>query len=156
MHYMDEPAPPLLRGRDWTRKGVGVGCDLTVEALAAHPRGLNRTGQRLFRFHRGGGLSWKLIQACAVASGLPRPKRAGRGSKWPKLADYEFDWVSWHTFRRTYATWMRRYGGLDDKDLVDTGRWKGIESASRYAQTVVREAARKADLLPTPSSKRTA
>jgi hypothetical protein len=45
---------------------------------------------------------------------------------------------------------MRRYGDLDDKDLVDTGRWKTIESASRYAQTVVREAARRADLLPTP------
>jgi integrase len=30
MHYMDKPAPPLLRGRDWTRKGVGVGCDLTL------------------------------------------------------------------------------------------------------------------------------
>ena len=58
--------------------------------------------------------------------------------------------AAWHTFRRTYATYMRRYAGLDDKDLVDTHRWRGIESASRYAQTVVREAARKADLLPTP------
>jgi hypothetical protein len=46
---------------------------------------------------------------------------------------------------------MRRYGDLDDKDLVDTHRWKTIESASRYAQTVVHEAARKADLLPTPA-----
>jgi hypothetical protein len=45
---------------------------------------------------------------------------------------------------------MRRYGGLDDKDLVDTHRWNSIESASRYAQTVVREAALKADMLPTP------
>jgi hypothetical protein len=48
---------------------------------------------------------------------------------------------------------MRRYAGLDDKDLVDTGRWKSIESASRYAQTVLGEAATKADLLPTPSRK---
>jgi len=86
----------------------------------------------------------------AIASGIEPPKRAKRGSKWPKLPPYEFDWVSWHTFRRTYATYMRRYAGLDDKDLVDTHRWRGIESASRYAQTVVREAARKADLLPTP------
>jgi hypothetical protein len=45
---------------------------------------------------------------------------------------------------------MRRYGDLDDKDLVDTHRWKTIESASRYAQTVVHEAVRKADMLPTP------
>jgi hypothetical protein len=46
---------------------------------------------------------------------------------------------------------MRRYGGLGDKDLFDTRRWTGIESASRYAQTVVREAACKADVLPTPN-----
>ncbi len=45
---------------------------------------------------------------------------------------------------------MRRYGNLDDKDLVDTGRWKSIESASWYAQVVVGEAAQKAALLPTP------
>jgi hypothetical protein len=51
---------------------------------------------------------------------------------------------------------MRRYGDLDDKDLVDTHRWKTIESASRYAQTVVHEAARKADLLPTPAGVRVA
>ena len=35
-------------------------------------------------------------------------------------------------------------------DLLDTHRWKTIESASRYAQTVVHEAARAADLLPAP------
>lgn len=127
-----------------------------VAALRGHPRGLGRPGERLFRFHKGGGLDFKLIQACAVASGLPLPRRVKRGSRWPKLPPYEFDWVTWHTFRRTYATWMRRYGDLDDKDLVDTNRWKTIESASRYAQTVVREAARKADLLPTPPKFRSA
>lgn len=121
-----------------------------IERLRAHPRGLNRSGDRLFRFHTGGGLDFKLIQACALASGIAPPKRSRRGSKWPQLPPYEFDWVTWHTFRRTYATWMRRYGDSDDKDLVDTHRWKTIESASRYAQTVVHEAARKADLLPTP------
>jgi integrase len=125
-----------------------------VTRLENHPRGLDRPGERVFRFHRGGGLSFKLIQACAVASGLPLPKRIGRGSPWPVLADYEFDFVSWHTFRRTYATWMRRYGDLDDKALVDTGRWKTIESASRYSQTVVSEAARAADLLPAPPALR--
>lgn len=123
-----------------------------IERLRAHPRGLDRPGQRLFRFHKGGGLDFKPIQACAIASGIEPPKRVKRGSKWPQLPPYEFDWVTWHTFRRTYATWMRRYGDLDDKDLVDTHRWKTIESASRYAQTVVHEAARKADLLPTPPS----
>jgi integrase len=124
-----------------------------VEKLREHPRGLNRPGERLFRFHKGGGLDFKLIQACAIASNIEPLKRVKRGSKWPKLPPYEFDWVTWHTFRRTYATWMRRYGGLDDKDLVDTHRWRGIESASRYAQTVVREAARKADSLPVPTTR---
>jgi integrase len=121
-----------------------------IKSLRAHLRGLNRPGERLFRYHKGGGLDFKLIQACAIASGIEVPKRVKRGSKWPAIPPHEFDWVTWHTFRRTYATWMRRYGGLDDKDLVDTHRWRGIESASRYAQTVVREAARKADELPTP------
>jgi integrase len=121
-----------------------------IDELRSHPRGLNRSGERLFRFHKGGGLDFKLIQACAIASGIEPPKRVKRGSKWPKMPPYEFDWVTWHTFRRTYATWMRRYGGLDDKDLVDTHRWNSIESASRYAQTVVREAALRADMLPTP------
>lgn len=124
-----------------------------ITTLSGHPRGLDRPGQRLFRFHKGGGLDFKLIQACAIASGIEAPKRVKRGSKWPEIPPYEFDWVTWHTFRRSYATWMRRYGGLDDKDLVDTHRWRGIELASRYAQTVVREAARKADILPTPPSK---
>jgi integrase len=121
-----------------------------IEKLREHPRGLDRPGERLFRCHKGGGLDFRLIQTCAIASGIAPPRRVKRGSKWPELPPYEFDWVTWHTFRRTYATYMRRYAGLDDKDLVDTHRWRGIESASRYAQTVVREAARKADLLPTP------
>jgi integrase len=119
-----------------------------IQALEAHPRSIKRPGQRLFRFHKGGGLDFMLIRACAIASGIEPPRRVKRGSKWPKLPPYEFDWVTWHTFRRTYATWMRRYGDLDDKDLVDTHRWKTIESASRYAQTVVHEAARRANLLP--------
>jgi integrase len=123
-----------------------------IEKLRDHPRGLDRPAEQLFRFHKGGGLDFKLIQACAIASGIEPPKRGKRGSKWPQLPPYEFDWVTWHTFRRTYATWMRRYADLDDKDLVDTHRWKTIESASRYAQTVVHEAARKADLLPTPAT----
>jgi hypothetical protein len=86
-----------------------------IEALQAHPRGCHRPGERLFRFHTGGGLDFKLIQATAIASGIEPPKRVKRGSKWPKLPPYEFDWVSWHTFRRTYATGMRRYGDLEDR-----------------------------------------
>jgi hypothetical protein len=52
-----------------------------VAALRAHPRELDRSGERLFRFHKGGGLDFKLIQATAIASGVEPPKRPKRGSK---------------------------------------------------------------------------
>jgi hypothetical protein len=45
-----------------------------IEALQAHPRGCHRPGERLFRFHKGGGLDFKLIQATAIASGIEPPK----------------------------------------------------------------------------------
>jgi len=41
-----------------------------IEALQARPRGCHRPGARLFRFHTGGGLDFKLIQATAIASGI--------------------------------------------------------------------------------------
>jgi integrase len=90
------------------------------------------------------------MASCALASGLERPKRWKRGPR-PERPKYELDWVTFHTFRRTYATWMRRYGDLDSNDLVDTGRWRTEESASRYAQVVTGEAAQRAGLLPVPS-----
>lgn len=120
-----------------------------VAALAEHPRGLQRPGERVFRFHRGGALSYLLEAACMVACGLPKPRRLKRGKKLPRPS-YELDWVNFHTFCHTYATWMRRYGGLDTKDLIDTGRWKSEQSAARYAHAVTGETARKAALLPAP------
>jgi integrase len=122
-----------------------------VAALANHPRGLNRPGERVFRFHRGGGLDYLLMASCALASGLERPKRWKQGPR-PERPKHELDWVTFNRFRTTYATWMRRYGDLDDKDLVDTGRWRSIESASRYAQVVTGEAAQRASLLLTPGA----
>jgi integrase len=122
-----------------------------LDALRSHPRGIGRGKDRLFRFHRGGGLNFKLVQARAVASGLPCPKRTGRGSRWPKLPPHELDFVTWHTFRRTYATWGRRYLCWDSKSLVDTGRWRSEESASRYAQTIASETLTDTDRLPVPA-----
>src|SRR5688572_20251428 len=55
-----------------------------------------------------------------------------------------------HLLRHTWATWMRRYGGLDTRGLVGTERWKDPKSAARYAHVVVSEEARKAVLLPAP------
>ncbi|MGE0565820.1 MAG: tyrosine-type recombinase/integrase [Pseudolabrys sp.] len=118
-----------------------------VAALANHPRGLERGDQRVFRFHRGGGLRNHLSAACAMASGLAKPKREKRGGQ-PIKTSHGLDWVNFHTFCHTYATWMRRYAGRDTKGLVGTGRWKSEQSASRYAHVVPSEDARAAGLLP--------
>jgi integrase len=56
--------------------------------------------------------------------------------------------VSFHTLRHTWATWMRRYGGLDTKGLVATGAWADQKSAARYEHVVVSEESQRADLLP--------
>lgn len=102
-------------------------------SLASHPRGLDRPG-RLFRFTKGRYL-YDL---------LSRTKgRMGAG----------YDWLGFHGLCHTYAVWMRRYGGLDTRGLVGTGRWKDQKSAARYAHVVTTEEARKADLLPTPKAR---
>ncbi|MBU2533296.1 MAG: site-specific integrase [Alphaproteobacteria bacterium] len=98
-----------------------------IAALANHPRGLDRPDERLFRFRKNGHL-YGFMRDARQAAGLPK--------------------VSFHTCRHTWATWMRRYAGLDAKGLVDTGAWKDLKSAARYAHTVVTEEARRADLLP--------
>ena len=119
-----------------------------VATLANHPRGLERGYSRVFRFHQGGGLRNLLVAACAMASGLPKPRREKRSGQPIKQA-HDLDWVNFHTFCHTYATWMRRYAGLDTKGLVGTGRWRSEQSASRYAHVVPSEDARAASRLPT-------
>jgi integrase len=119
-----------------------------VATLANHPRGLGRGNARVFRFHRGGGLRNLLTASCGIASGLGKPKREKRSGQPIKQA-HGLDWVNFHTFCHTYATWMRRYGGRDTKGLVGTGRWKSEQSASRYAHVVPSEDAKAAEMLPT-------
>ena len=51
----------------------------------------------------------------------------------------------------TYATWMRKYAGLDHTGLVATGRWKHQSSTFIYTHAKVSEEAKKSDLLPTIS-----
>lgn len=103
-----------------------------VAALANHPRGLERKGDSLFRFRKGGTLYDMLTEAAAKAD-VVMPERS-----------------AFHLFRHTFATWMRRYAGLDAKGLVATGAWKSEQSASRYAHVVPTEDARAAELLPPP------
>lgn len=82
---------------------------------------------RLFRFRKNGHL-YNLMREVKKAAGLP--------------------WVTFHVCRHTYATWMRRYAGLDTRGLVGTGAWKSEKSAARYSHVVTTEEARRADLLP--------
>lgn len=102
---------------------------VVVAALANHPRGLDRGSAAVFRFRKNGRL-YTLMTAAK--------KRAG-----PDLAA-----VTFHTFRHTWATWMRRYGGLDTTGLVATDAWRDRTSAARYEHVVASEEARKAVLLP--------
>jgi integrase len=120
-----------------------------VARLACHPRGIDRGDERLFRFHKGGSLYYLLMSACQIACALPKPPRVKRG-KQPPRPKYELDWVNFHTFCHTYGTWMRRYGGLDVRGLVGTGRWDSMQSAERYAHVVASEEAMVAKYLPTP------
>lgn len=54
----------------------------------------------------------------------------------------------------TYATWMRRYAGMDEIGLIGTKRWKDVRSVQRYSHTVFSEESRKADKLPRAKSVR--
>jgi integrase len=107
---------------------------VVVAALA----NISKTAQRqgVFRFSKSGHL-YSLLRAAAFKAGVDLPERS-----------------AFHIFRHTYATWMRRYAGLDTKGLVATGAWKDRKSADRYEHVQVSEEARKAALLPTPRTKR--
>lgn len=100
-----------------------------VAALASHPQGLHRVG-RVFRYHKGQRLSDRLHKA-AEAAGVHIP-----------------DGIAFHAFRHTWASWMRRYAGLDTTGLVATGAWLSPDAARRYEHAVASEEAQRADLLP--------
>lgn len=107
-----------------------------VAALANHPRSLDRKGERVFRFRKCGRLYTWLDEALDEA-GIVLPPRTG-----------------FHVLRHTWATWMRRYGGLDTRGLVGTGAWLDEKSAARYEHVVATEEARRADLLPVDDGKK--
>lgn len=97
-------------------------------ALLAHPAGLERPGKAVFRFRKNGRL-YKLLNL--VRAKVPDIKLTG-----------------FHIFRHTWATWMRRYAGLDTTGLLATQAWRDAASARRYEHVVVSEEAQKAALLP--------
>jgi integrase len=106
-----------------------------VVALANHPRGLNRKG-RLMRFHVNGRLRIWLSTAMEKAGVFFPPRQRG-----------------FHLFRHTWATWMRRYGGLDTSGLLETGAWRDRSSAARYEHLDSTEEAKKVELLPVMGKK---
>jgi integrase len=109
-------------------RSVHIPPDLFV-AMASHPDGLDRGKAKVFRFNKNGHLYNLLKRVKEKSETLP-------------------DDMSFHVLSHTWATWMRRYGGLDQRGLVGTGRWKDPKSAARYAHVVVSEESRKADMLP--------
>ena len=102
--------------------------------LANHPRGLNRPGERVFRFRKSSRL-YAMLKDALDAAQIELPKRTG-----------------FHVLRHTWATWMRRHAGLDTRGLVGTGAWADETAASRYAHVVATEEARRADRLPIPGA----
>ena len=108
--------------------------------LASHDR------RRVFRFHQGGHMKHLLTRAKLTYLGLPCPARRPVGWRQPPN---RLQFVTFHTFRHTWATWMRRYARVDVKGLVATNNWRDERSASRYAHAVAREEWDKVDRLPT-------
>jgi integrase len=83
--------------------------------------------------------------------GLPCPKRRPIGWKPP---EYRLAFVGFHTFRHTWATWMRRYGGADVQGLAATKNWRDPRSAARYAHVVSRDEWDRVDNLPSVGNTR--
>jgi integrase len=112
------------------------------DALVEHLRDHNR--QRVFRFHQGGHLRHLLLRAKLGYLGIYCPAR--RTGEWRPSA-YRLSWVNHHTFRHTWATWMRQ-AGVDVLGLVATGNWRDPKTAARYAHAVPRDEWGKVDRLP--------
>ena len=66
---------------------------VVVEALRSHPRGMDRE-EAVFRFAKTGHL-YKLWRRAVKGAGIALPPRS-----------------AFHVLSHTWATWMRRYGGL--------------------------------------------
>jgi integrase len=106
---------------------------------------------RLFRFKDGGHFKHLLLRAKLAACGLPCPVRRPTGWRPPQ---HRLAFVGFHTFRHTWATWMRRYGGADLQGLAATKNWRDSKSAARYAHVVSRDEWDRVDDLPSVGNAR--
>jgi len=115
------------------------------EALAAHKRTTNH--EHVFRLRQGGWLKQKLLRAKLMALGIPMPPRPKDGEKF-RTPPHRLKWVNHHTFRHTWGTWMRRYGGADEIGLAQTGNWRDPRSVRRYVHAVPRDEWERVEKLP--------
>lgn len=117
-----------------TKNGEPRAIFLPPVAVAAVANLAVRDG-RIFRFSKSGHI-YSLLKASAFRANVDLPARS-----------------AFHIFRHTYATWMRRYAGVDGRGLLATGAWKDRKSVDRYTHVVVSEEAQRASLLPTRGGK---
>lgn len=108
--------------------------------LAKHPDRVH-----FFRWRGNAGLYWLLRRARLAACGLPCPKYWTKGYEEP---EHRLSFVTFHVFRHSWATWMRRYGGADVQGLAATGNWRNVRSAERYSHVVASEEWNRVDSLP--------
>jgi integrase len=107
---------------------------------------------RVFRWHSGGWLREMMLHARLIACGLRAPDRHELGRE-RHVPMHRLSWVTFHTFRHTWATWFRQYGGGDLQGLVATGNWRDPRSAARYAHVVARDEWDRVEKMPTLGGK---
>ncbi len=145
---LDHASARVRASKNGLPRELYLRADLRAE-LEAH-RALDRGG-RVFRHCQGGHLKHLLLRAKLASLGLSCPVRRPTGWRPPP---YRLAWVNFHSFRHTWASWMRRFGGADLQGLVATGNWTDTGSASRYAHAVAREEWQRVERLPAISKDR--
>jgi integrase len=138
----------LEEGRAWARPQKGQPhmdvrlrkdlCERLGALLASHDR------RRVFRWAYGAHLAHQLTRSKLIYLGLPVPRRRPIG--WRESPN-RLEWVTFHIWRHTWATWMRQ-AGTDLKGLVATGNWRSERSANRYAHAVARDEWDRVEKLP--------
>jgi len=144
----DESAAWLRNSKNGEPRMLKLRQDI-LERLRAHLEG--HAGERLFRFKDGGHFKHLLLRATMAVCGVPCPVRRPTGWKKPP---FRLGFVGFHTFRHTWATWMRRYGGADVQGLAATKNWRDPRSAQRYAHVVSRDEWDRVDSLPGMGNRR--
>jgi integrase len=97
------------------------------------------------------GYAWvpAAVRAKLTACGVPIPKRTKNQPKEERrIPPHRLRFVGFHTFRHTWATWLRRYGGADVQGLIATGNWRDPRSAARYAHVEPRDEWARVEKLP--------